>query len=467
MTTVRRAGWMRARHAAAVLALGLAAAPGTATAQAPVGTAALQPIPNGLNVSVLRPTALNVVWTLRTGNPGQRIQSTIGLFKERNTGGFALAASGASGCASAATAGGGETIGTITSPVTTTVGPNGVARVVETLIIPGTVAERALRRGLDIFFYCREFSDPAGGAVIGASPIVTNTVTCKQGSSAYANFSIARAELFFDNHRRTATVPLGSPDLKVLADVAYNGSGLMRAVWEVAELGTSAIGSGPINAPPSVFATPVDPNLVPRRNLFRTLHTITQFVGFGDRVLLTLPSTVPLPTTQPGTFAVNLRFVEPAVGFEIPLATYFVKSSEHPIRRSPIVLLTPADAQTLPYTLFGFRWESVPGTAQYRLDVFPAEAAVVQTFPGLIEGPRTNPSSDANVFARAPADLSGDREAIFSALVPSAVTSFNLRQGHFARLTAGRVYTWQVRALDPQGNVLGASPVRQFTLAPR
>jgi hypothetical protein len=455
-----------ARIAAALAAFGVALGPLTAAAQAPVNSGAMQPVPNGLNVSVLRPTAVNIVWTLRGGTPGARVRSTVGLFKERNIGG-SQSGVGAGGCTTATTAAGGETMGVIDSTVTTTVGANGFARVVETLIIPGTVAERALRRNLDIFFYCREFSDPGGTALVPGFPAVTNTVTCKQGSSAYANFSIARAELFFEDHRRTATVPLGSPDLKVMADVAYNGSGLMRAVWEIAELGAANLGAGPVNAPPRVFDTPVGPNQLPPRNLFRILHTITQYVGFGDRVLLTLPPSIPLPTNQPGTFAVNLRFVDPPVGFEIPVATYFVKSNEHPIRRAAINLLTPAEAQTLPYTLFGFRWESVPGAMQYRLDVFPAEAVVSQTFPGLIEGPRTNPSNDANVFQRAPADLSGDREAVLSALVPSAMTSFNLRQGHFTRLVAGRVYTWQVRALDQQGNIVGASPVRQFTLAPR
>ncbi|HEV8585695.1 MAG TPA: hypothetical protein VGT02_12060 [Methylomirabilota bacterium] len=454
------------RIAAALAAFAVALQPWPAAAQAPVNSGAMQPVPNGLNVSVLRPTAVNVVWTLRGGTPGARIQSPIGLFKERNVGG-SQAGVGAGSCVTAPTAAAGETMGVIDSPVTTVVNPNGVARVVETLIIPGTVAERALKRGLDIFFYCREFTNAAGGAIVPGFPAVTNTVTCKQGSSAYANFSIARAELFFEDHRRTATVPLGSPDLKVMADVAYNGSGLMRAVWEVAELGATNLGNVPINAPPRVFDTPVAPNLLPQRNLFRTLHTITQYVGFGDRVLLTLPPSIPLPTTQPGTFVVNLRFVDPPVGFEIPVATYFVKSNEHPIKRAAINLLTPAEAQTLPYTLFGFRWESVPGASQYRLDVFPAETVVSQTFPGVIEGPRTNPSNDSNVFQRAPADLSGDREAILSALVPSAMTSFNLRQGHFTRLVAGRVYTWQVRALDQQGNIMGASPVRQFTLAPR
>jgi hypothetical protein len=462
MPMIRRLGHLAAALAVSSAALG----PLTAVAQAPQNSGAMQPIPNGLNVSVLRPSAINVAWTLRGGIPGTRIRSTIGLFKERNVGGTQSGV-GVSGCATATTGTGGETIGVINSTVTTTVGPNGVARVVETLIISSTVADRALKRSLDIFFYCREFSAPGGGDVVPGFPVVTNAVTCKQGSSAYANFSVARAELFFEDHRRTATVPLGSPDLKVMADVAYNGSGLLRAVWEVAELGATGFGNVRLNAPPSVFDSPTDPNLQPQRLPFRTLHTIAQYVGFGDRVLLTLPASVPLPTNQPGTFAVNLRFVEPAVGFEIPVATYFVKGSEHPVRRAQITLLTPSEAQVLPYTIFGFRWESVPGAAQYRLDVFPAETAVAQSFPGLIEGPRTNPSNDANVFSRAPADLSGDRAAALSALVPSTMTSFNLRQGHFARLVAGRAYSWQVRALDQQGNIVGASPVRQFTLAPR
>src|SRR6185503_9948469 len=155
--------------------------------------------------------------------------------------------------------------------------------------------------------------------------------------------------------------------VKVFADVSYNGSGLLRAIWEVAELGASNVTAGPVNAPPTTFATPIDPNLTPPAHLFRTLHTITQYVGFGDRILLTMPPSPGLPTTQAGNYVVNLRFVEPPVGYEIPVAQYFVKSNEHPIRRSEIVLVSPGDAAVLPYALVNFQWQSVSGAAHYKL----------------------------------------------------------------------------------------------------
>jgi hypothetical protein len=452
-----------ARSAAALVAVAVALAPATADAQAPANNGAMQPVPNGLNVSVLRPTAINVVWTLRGGNPGQRIRSTVGLFKERNSGGQA---GGFTACRQPTSASAGETMGVIDSTVTTTVGANGVARVLETLIISGVVADRALKRNLDTFFYCREFADPGGASVIGANLVVSNTVTCKQGSSAYANFSIARAEIFFDERRRTATVPVGSHDLHVIADVAYNGSGLIRAVWEVAELSNVGPAPGPSFAPTTVFESRNSQTFLPRSG-FRLLHTMTQYVGFGDRIQITLPPTVRLPTELPGTFAVNLRFIEPPVGFEVPLAQYFVKPTERAVRQSPIALLAPAQSQTLPLGPFGFQWTPISGVSQYRLEVFPAEPGSAATSSGLIAGPATNPMNDASVFNRAPGDPGAERAAAVSAIVPSTMTSFNLRQGHFARLTAGRAYAWQVKGLDQHGNVVGESPIRQFTLAPR
>jgi hypothetical protein len=429
---------MVARLALVALVL-LAALPGVALGQ-------VERFPTGLNVSVLRPTAINVNWNI-TAAAGTAATSTIGLFQPFDPG-------VAAGACSTATA-----IGQINSTVAVPVRANGTGRAVETLVIPSTVAEKALRSGLNQFFYCRVFS--------GSFGVAANRVTCRQGSSAFAAFSIARVELFFENRRRETTIPLGTPDLKIFGDVSYNGSGIVRAVWEVAELGASGLASGRVNAPPTTFNTQVDPNVLPPAHLYRTLHTITQYVGFGDRMLLTIPPTPPLPTTQPGTYAVNLRFVEPAVGFEIPVVTYFVKSNEVTVRRQQIPVLAPSANSQLKRELFDLRWETTPGVAQYRVDVYPQETVAVPTAPGLFPSYRTNPVSDPTVFQRSPAELSGDRtDAVVSALVPGSVTAYRLRQPHLERLQTGMSYGWRVRGLDAQGNVVAESALHSFTITP-
>ncbi len=140
----------------ALVLLGLAALPavvGIASAQQPPTPGPLQPIPNGLNVSVLRPTAINVKWVLTGSASGTRSSSTIGLFIRSNPG---TSAGITAACTPSAA------MGIINSTVQMVAAPNGVARAVETLVIPGVVADRALKEGLDVFFYCRVFT---GGGV--------------------------------------------------------------------------------------------------------------------------------------------------------------------------------------------------------------------------------------------------------------------------------------------------------------
>ena len=380
--------------------------------------------PTGLNVSVLRPSAVNINWII-TGAVGGRGTSTVGLFMPTDPGVVP-------GACSTATA-----IGRVDTTVATQINPLGNGRVVETLVIPATVANQALKLGLNQFFYCRAFSGTFGATA-------ANRVTCRQGSSAFANFSIARVEMFFENARREITVPLGQPNLRVFADVAYNGSGVLRVVWEVAE-----------------------PGLGGQNPLFRTLSVINQYVPFGDRVLLTLPGAPPLPASQPGEYTVNLRIDDPPAGFTIPTVRYFVESREHQRRIQPIALREPAEAAVLALRPFDLGWAAVPKVAQYRLDVYPRETVTQPTVPGLVQGPATNPSSDATGLLRAPRELGTPTEAILSVYVPSQLTTFTLRPNQLAKLTAGRAYVWQIRALDPQGNVVAESSLRHFSLQAR
>jgi len=405
------------KRLALVLFMIVSSPPGMAWAQ-------VARFPTGLNVSVLRPSAININWIL-TGAAGGTGTSRVGLFQPTDPGAVP-------GACTTATA-----IGRVDTTIRTDISPLGNGRAVETLVIPSTVADLALKRGLNQFFYCRVFTGTFG-------PAASNSVTCRQGSSAFANFSIARVEMFFENQRREITVPIGQPNLRVFADVAYNGSGILRAVWEVAE---PSVGSqGP---------------------LFRTLHVINQYVPFGDRVLLTLPGAPPLPASQPGEYTVNLRIIEPPVGFTIPTGRYFVESREHQQRVQPIALREPREAAVLALRPFDFHWAAIPKIAQYRLDVYPRETVTQPTAPGLVQGPATNPSTDASAFLRAPRELGTPTAAALSVLIPSQVTTFTLRHAQLARLTAGRAYLWQIKGLDQQGAVVAESPLRHFTLQAR
>ena len=171
---------------------------------------------------------------------------------------------------------------------------------------------------------------------------------------------------------------------------------------------------------------------------------------------------------EPGHYLVNLRIIEPPVGFAIPVARYYVESREHAQRASRIALETPADAAVLAVKPFDFRWEGVPRVAQYRLDVYPQETVTLPPFPGLVQGPATNPSTDSTVFVRAPRERGGTpSEIALSVLVPAERTAVALRPNQLAKLAPGQSYLWQVKGLDAQGNVVAESPLRQFTLQPR
>jgi hypothetical protein len=423
-------------------------------------------VPNGLTVSVLRPTAVNVTWVIQRGVPGTKGTSTVGHFITGNptigpseSGPNEASENIATNCAAVSTANT-RRIGTLSSAVVMAIGGNGVGRAVETFVISGTVAERALKERKDTFFYCREFTGATGGTV------AANVVTFKPGSSAYANFSIGRIELYFENRRREITVRTGTPNLKVFADVAYNGSGLLRAVWEVAEAQFSGAETGTVSALPSTFTGRSDQNLSASSGNFRTLAVINQFVTYGDRILLTLPGGVPLPTTAPGAYDVNLRFVEPPVPFAIPVARYFVQSGDHPLRISLIGTQMPLDNAVLAPRPFDFRWDGVPGVSAYRLDVYPQDVPSSPSLPGLIQSPATSPTSDANLFNRGPREGAGAPGTI-SAMIPAQVTSFTLRPSQLAKLVPGGSYAWRIRGLDQQGNIVAESPMRQFTLQAR
>lgn len=219
----------------------------------------------------------------------------------------------------------GGTLGTGGGGLSVTIaGGRGV--VTETLAVPQVVAERSLRGGSPTFTFQRLFS--------GSNAAVTATVPMRVVSSAAGPFSLRRVELRFDNGRGEITVPKNFEQLKAVAFVEFNGSGLLEAAWEV---------DG------------------------RTLAIIRKFLTFGDLVTLTTPDLPPLPTFEPGPHRVSFRITSPPSTFEIPSITYFVTAASK--AAEPIELIAPADKARLPQPGAAFEWRGVARVAQYRLEI--------------------------------------------------------------------------------------------------
>ena len=368
--------------------------------------------PTGAAVAVTQSTAVRLTWVLRDSMPGQA-RSPQGLFRAN------------SDCT-------GEILGTISTPLRGTVASGG-GRVPETLLIQQDVTRRAQARGHVQFFYCRTYTLPSG-------TMATANVTCLPGGSAFANFSIARVEIVFQNQRREITVPLDTPDLTVYADIRYNGTGALKAQWAVAEPGMADTAG------------------------FRVLETIQEFVPFGDRIVIQRPRVPPLPTHIPGEYQVALQILEPAAGFELPVARYFVEAREHPQRAHLIRLVEPAAGARVPLGNIKFRWEEVPGIAQYRLEVaeaepLPAPGIASRLLEGMPTPSRTTPTPQSHVAGQ----LTLPGPPVLVALTPADTPVYQPQANQRQKLRPGVLYAWRILALDTRGQVVGASALHQFT----
>ncbi len=369
--------------------------------------------PTGANVAITQPTAVPLTWILRDAVAGTAT-SPQGLFRAN------------SNCT-------GEIFGTVGTPLTTNVA-GGVGLVPETLVIPQDVTNRAQARGIQRFFYCRTYTLPSGGTS-------TANVTCRPGGSAFANFSVARIDVLFQNQRPEITVALDTPILPVFADIRYNGTGVFKAQWEIAEPGIA--GSD-----------------------FRVLDTMEKFIPFGDRIVIQRPEVPRLPTNIPGEYRVRLRVLEPATAITLPEARYFVETREHVSRRLPISLIEPIEGALSPVKEIQFRWQAVAGIAQYRLEVAEAELAPPPAIASQItEGAPTLPQSVVTPQSQIVYELSKPGPTVLLALTPPSATAYRTRPDQIEKFRRGTLYFWRVQALDDKGNVIGESPVSRFTFS--
>ena len=367
-------------------------------------------VPTGAAVVVTQPSAVFVTWNLQAApNSASSAVSEEGLFVL-----------------------GDRVLGRVSTFLTTPIGPGGNGSATETLLIPPDISNQALKLNARSFFYRRTFRTNSGAS--GQSAL-----TCRLSTSAYGNFSIAAVTLFYENHRGEATFDQNDTKAHAYAEVHYNGTGLLKAVWEVEE--------------------PNNPD-------FRVLQQVNYHITYGDRIVFESPSIPPLPTILTGRHILRFRILEPISGFEIPPITYFVKV--HDTNAAPaarLELLTPPAGAKVANEVV-FEWSgAVPPEAIQKLSVHERATlgSILPVSPSVEALPDSNQLSSSKIFQAT--ELSPiEGVSIFSAALPSGSHVFKPRPEQLQRLRPGVPYVWEVQALDGSGNVIAQSELRFFEL---
>lgn len=362
---------------ALVLVLGLAGLFGPTVSEAAVvgvtATPGVRSVPLGRagNVAMV----WNVTRDVSTGG-GATVSSASGSFRAGSPTGTLLA--------------------TVARPLSQTRPPVGVTIFAfrESVLVPSRVIYRAHKLGVDRIYFVRSFDD----GVAASTGAVALSIT---GSGA-GSFGVTRLALSFGDGSVIAVAQPDAP-LQAVAQITVSGSGLLQAVWEVADAAGTA-------------GTPA----------FRPLQTVRRYVNGREPLRLESP---PLPTRLLGLHLVRLRITQPAADFELPQLRYFVRAESAQAPVAALSLEAPAPDAVLQAET-EFAWRAVPETRAYRLEIRALDDDGGRATTGLV--------------------VDGRR----SAASLSAVTRDHLRAG-------GR-YRWRVLAIDDQGRVVARSDWREI-----
>jgi hypothetical protein len=186
---------------------------------------------------------------------------------------------------------GGPLLESARKTIKSTISNGDTASLAERLYVPAHVVFKAHRMGHTSVVYVRSFSDG------GVSAKGSHALNIR--GAAGADFSIQNLSLIFDDESKQRHTTVGE-EIHALATVNFSGSGLLQAVWEVAE----PLPGGSDNMG------------------FRSLVLVHRRLVAGDRLILTSPE---LPTVRAGLHKVRLRITNPAMSEEIPELQYSVK----------------------------------------------------------------------------------------------------------------------------------------------
>ncbi len=155
----------------------------------------------------------------------------------------------------------------------------------ETVLIPAHVTYKIRKMNQSRVFFTRTFTDTDNSLPGYAMATLTGSIAAK--------FSISSLKLRIRDHTSGRRSDSKTP-IMALASVRYNGSGIVRGVWEVATIGISKTG---------------------RKNtsLFRPLTRVTQRV-LGGRTDLLSPA---LPAIKGNQYIIRFRVLSPVISKNI------------------------------------------------------------------------------------------------------------------------------------------------------
>lgn len=269
----------------------------------------------------------------------------------------------------------------------------------ETVSVPRSLVVEAARRDQQLL-YQRTFNDGAGSS--NGSIVVAIT------GSAGGAFALTRIDLKFEDDSRVRVLP-GDENVRALAEINFTGSGILRAVWEIAGPGSTA-----------------------GEPLFRPLTIVRRNLAGGDRIIITSPQ---LPTDSQGLHVLRLRIEEPEADFTLPILRYFVTAPAAEAAAVPpesVVLQSPENGALLALDS-EFSWQPLAGSKAYMLQFYPAEG---------------------------PADP--DAPPLAAVLVPGERHSTTVEPLTWRRFETGSRYRWRVRALGEDGSLIGRSDWREI-----
>ncbi|GEM_PF-1092847 len=277
---------------------------------------------------------------------------------------------------------------------------NGKAAASEQITIPASVSRRAEALHTASVRYRRTFTS----SVMQPRSATVNIRFLREGA---AQLRVTRIKIYFNNGRPKITVKRNQRDLRLSADVRYEGTGLLEGFFEV---------DG------------------------RIIHRVQKHVIYGrstgfNTATFRTPTAKVLPTFAPGTHVARFVITRPARDIPFPRAVYFV-TAENALRLASIPLKTPENDARPDYAPVTFTWERSDRYTTYRID-FAENTSVAKT--------------------AAP-------EPFFSALLKKGTYTLP-RIALKTRFAPDRKYRWQVTGFDAEHHVTGKSPWRRFSFA--
>jgi hypothetical protein len=214
----------------------------------------------------------------------------------------------------------------IVSTLVTTNVVNGSGVITESLTIPASLIDNAIRSGYQQILYER--------AWVGAANSPTSQVSILVASSeAVGPLRIRRIELYFGNRRGETTVNRNQRGLKAFGDIRYAGTGVLTGYWEV---------DG------------------------RRILDVNRQLTFGTNVTLSTPEVPDLPTFDTGAHIVRLVLTNPPPAGPLPQLLYYVTAAKE-LRtiRIPVTEGTEGSGKS---AMHSFSWEKPEGMDLFFLE---------------------------------------------------------------------------------------------------